>query len=218
MTDLGLIFDMDGVVVNNHEYHFLAWQQLAGRYDIQIDEEFYREKMNGRTLMELMDIVFAGRVEKSKAREIGLQKEVIYRDLYRDFLEPTQGLINLLEAGKSKNIPMVVGTSAPIENVEFTLDGLNLRSYFVGVVDDRMVKKGKPDPEVYLNCAKMIGRKPENCIVFEDAVAGIQAGKNAGSKVVALATSHRREELSADLIIDDFTQLSWEQIEELHGK
>lgn len=216
--DIGLIFDMDGVIVNNHKYHYLSWQQLAGNHDVKIDEEFYREKMNGRTLMELMDVVFDERIEKSQAREIGLQKESIYRDLYRDYLEPTKGLIDFLELVKSKNIPMVVGTSAPKENVEFTLDGLNLRRYFVGVVDETMVTKGKPDPEVYLNCAKMIDRKPENCIVFEDALSGIKAGKNAGAKVIALATSHAREELSADLIIDDFTQLSWEQIQSILGK
>lgn len=209
---------MDGVVVNNHQYHYLSWQKLAGKHDVQIDEEFYREKMNGRTLMELMDVVFGDKIEKSRAREIGMEKEELYRELYREYREPTKGFVDFLEVAKSKNIPMVVGTSAPKENVEFTLDGLGLRKYFTGVVDDSMVTKGKPHPEVYLNCAKMIDRDPKNCIVFEDAVAGIKAGKSAGSKVIALATSHSRDELSADLIIDDFTQLQWKQIEDILGK
>lgn len=215
MKNIGLIFDMDGVIVNNHEYHFRSWQKLGEDHNIRIDADFYREKMNGRTLMELMDIVFGREMDRAEAREIGLRKEAIYRELYRPYRATTNGLMPLLEMAQSKGIPMVVGTSAPKENVTFTLDDLGLRKYFSGVVDDSMVTKGKPDPEVYLNCAKMINRDPKNCIVFEDAVSGIKAGKAAGAKVVALATSHSRRELQADWIIDDFTQLKWEQIEEI---
>lgn len=218
MKEIGLIFDMDGVIVNNHQYHFLSWQKLGAKHNISIDEDFYREKMNGRTLMELMDVVFHQKFEKTEAKKIGMEKESIYRDLYRPHRAVTKGLLPFLELALSKNIPMVVGTSAPYENVTFTLDDLDLRKYFAGVVDDSMVTKGKPDPEVYLNCAKLIGRKPQNCIVFEDAISGIKAGKSAGAKVIALATSHARHELSADLIIDDFTRLGWEQIEALLSK
>lgn len=214
---IGLIFDMDGVIVHNNEYHYLAWQKLAKKYNVKITRKYYREKMNGRTLMELMEIIFDGELDKSQALSVGLEKEAIYRELYAEHREATKGLIPFLELAKSKNIPMVVGTSAPKENVVFTLDGLDLRKYFVGVVDDSMVTKGKPEPEVYLKCAEMIKREPQRCIVFEDALSGIKAGQRAGAKVIALATSHAREELSADLIIDDFSQLKWEQVEALLG-
>jgi len=214
---IGLIFDMDGVIVHNNEYHYLAWQKLAKKYNVKITRKYYREKMNGRTLMELMEIIFDGELDKSQALSVGLEKEAIYRELYAEHREATKGLIPFLELAKSKNIPMVVGTSAPKENVVFTLDGLDLRKYFVGVVDDSMVTKGKPEPEVYLKCAEMIKREPQKCIVFEDALSGIKAGQRAGAKVIALATSHEREELSADLIIDDFSQLKWEQVEALLG-
>ena len=110
---------------------------------------------------------------------------------------------------------MFVGTSAPVENVNFTLDGLSIRSYFRGVVDDRAVTKGKPDPEVYLKCASLAERDPKNCIVFEDAVSGIIAGKAAGAKVIGLATSHKREELEADLIVDNFESVNLEVIKTL---
>ena len=214
---IGLIFDMDGVIEHNNEYHYLAWQKLAKKYNVKITRKYYREKMNGRTLMELMEIIFDGELDKSQALSVGLEKEAIYRELYAEHREATKGLIPFLELAKSKNIPMVVGTSAPKENVVFTLDGLDLRKYFVGVVDDSMVTKGKPEPEVYLKCAEMIKREPQRCIVFEDALSGIKAGQRAGAKVIALATSHEREELSADLIIDDFSQLKWEQVEALLG-
>jgi beta-phosphoglucomutase len=204
MNEIGLIFDMDGVIVDNHEYHYMAWQQLASKRGVEITEEYYRLNMNGRTIDELVKIVFNLDVSKEEAREIGMEKEEIYRELYKDHRTPNKGLISFLETAKDLEIPMIVGTSAPEQNVVFTLDGLDLRKYFLGVVDDLMVTKGKPDPEVYLKCAEAIGRKPENCIVFEDAVSGIKAGKGAGAKVVGLATSHKREELTADLIIDNF--------------
>ncbi|WP_258097868.1 HAD family hydrolase [Marinoscillum pacificum] len=215
---IGLIFDMDGVIVENHQYHYLAWQKIAAKHGITIDEVFYREKMNGRTLKKLMKVVFEREMSDEEAKSIGLEKEAIYRDLYKDHRKPTTGLIKFLEEAKEKGIPMAVGTSAPKENVEFTLDDLDLRKYFVGVVDDSMVVHGKPDPEVYLKGAELVNRKPEDCIVFEDAVSGIQAGKDAGSKVIGLATSHSREELDADLIIDNFSDLSWQQITDLLGK
>lgn len=209
---------MDGVIVHNHEYHYQAWQKTALKYGVEIDADFYRKKMNGRTLAKLVEVVFEGDMSASEAKSIGLEKETAYRALYHDHRTPTQGLVDFLEAAKAKGIPMVVGTSAPQANVTFTLDDLGLRKYFVGVVDDSMVSHGKPDPEVYLKCADMIDRNPENCIVFEDAVSGIQAGKSAGAKVIGLATSHSREELEADLVIDDFSQLNWDQIFNLLGK
>ncbi len=215
---IGLIFDMDGVIVENHEYHYRAWQQTAAKHGASIDEQFYREKMNGRTLSKLMEVVFDHEMTSEEARAIGLEKEAIYRDLYKDHRRPTTGLVRFLETAKVKGIPMAVGTSAPQENVIFTLDELDLRKYFIGVVDDSMVVHGKPDPEVYLKGAELVNRKPAECIVFEDAVSGIQAGKAAGSKVIGLATSHSREELDADLIIDNFSQLEWEQIESLLSK
>jgi len=216
MQNIGLIFDMDGVLVENHEYHYLAWQKTAEKHGATIDEHFYREKMNGRTLTKLMQVVFPNKeMTQEESIAIGMEKEEIYRELYHDFRKPTEGLIKFLEEAKAKGIPMVVGTSAPVENITFTLDGLDLRKYFVGVVDASMVTHGKPDPEVYLKCAAMIDRDPANSIVFEDALSGIDAGRAAGSKLIGLATSHTREELHADVIIDNFTQLQWQQIEDL---
>lgn len=211
----GLLFDMDGVIVNNHIYHFESWQILAAKYDISIDEEFYRTQMNGRTFTGIMQVLFEKEVSMKQAKEIADEKEQIYRDLFRPHLQLTDGLMTFLDLAKSHQIPMVVGTSAPSENVTFTLDGLDIRSYFKGVIDAQAVTKGKPDPEVYLKCAQLVGRDPENCIVFEDAISGIEAGEKAGCKVIALATSHKKEELNADLIVDDFTVLNLDILQQL---
>jgi len=220
MQEIGLIFDMDGVIIDNHEYHYHAWQKTSEKYGgVPFEEEFYREKMNGKTLAKLIEVVYPNNnFSKEEAHDIGMEKEAIYRDLYKDHRKPMTGLIEFLELAKSKGIPMVVGTSAPVENVEFTLDCLDLRKYFVGVVDASMVSHGKPDPEVYLKCAEMIGKDPANCIVFEDAPLGMEAGHNAGANVIALATSHTRDEIDEQYIFDDFTQITLETILEVAGK
>ena len=112
MKEIGLLFDMDGVIIANHKYHYLAWQETAKNHGAKIDEVFYREKMNGRTLKELIEVVFEGRISGEEAIKVGNEKEGIYRELYRPHLSPTPGLIDFLNLAKSKNVPMVVGTSA----------------------------------------------------------------------------------------------------------
>ncbi|MDW3193133.1 MAG: HAD family phosphatase [Cytophagales bacterium] len=213
--NIGLLFDMDGVIVNNHEYHYQSWQLMCEKYGKPLSQDSYMQNMNGRTLNEVVQFIFETEMSMERVREIGEEKEAIYRDLYRKHLAPTDGLLTFLAACSAASIPMVVGTSAPTRNVDFTLDGLGIRSIFQGVLDERAVTKGKPNPEIYQKCAASIGLPNQQCVVFEDALSGIEAGKAAGSKVIALATSHKRSELDADLIIDDFTQLGLEQIHEL---
>ncbi|MBV6645885.1 MAG: HAD family phosphatase [Cyclobacteriaceae bacterium] len=215
MNKIGLIFDMDGVIVDNHKFHFQSWQKLSEKYNQPLDEDNYRKHMNGRTLDEVVSFLFGDKLDTQQAQEVGNEKEALYRELYGPHLTPTKGLLDFLDTCKNEQIPLVVGTSAPTENVDFTLDGLGIRHYFDDILDRRMVTKGKPHPEIYQKCAKAINRENANCIVFEDALSGIQAGKSAGSKIVALATSHDRSELSGDIIIDDFTQINLQQIQQV---
>jgi len=86
---IGLLFDMDGVIVDNHEYHFLSWQKLAKEHQIEITEEFYRTQMNGRTFAGIIEVVFKGAMPLDKAKEIAYEKERIYRELYQPHLTPT---------------------------------------------------------------------------------------------------------------------------------
>lgn len=214
MSETGFIFDMDGVIVDNHYYHFKSWQLFFEKYGKAISEEDYKRNINGRTMKAIIHGIFPEQqLTPEQALAYGREKEEIYRDIYKDALAPTKGLIGFLEMAKDRGIPMVVGTSAPRENVEFTLDGLQIRHYFHDVLDDRAVTKGKPDPEVYLKCAAAVNLPNAKCVVFEDALAGIAAGKNAGSPVCGLATTHRADELGdADLVVSDFTDLSLEKL------
>ena len=213
MKKFGLIFDMDGVIVNNHLFHYKSWQKVCEKYGKPLSETAYKDNLNGRTLNEVVQFIFDEDLPLERIRSIGEEKEATYRELYRPHLKFTEGLEAFLAQCKEANIPMAVGTSAPVENVNFTLDGLNIRHLFHAVLDERAVTKGKPNPEIYLKCAAALDLPNSECIVFEDAVSGIKAGKAAGSKVIALATSHAREELESDWIIDDFTKIDLQQIE-----
>lgn len=215
---IGLIFDMDGVIVNNNQYHYMAWKHICEKYNKPINDKIYREKMNGRTLKALVQFIFEEEKSLEEILAIGQEKEAMYRSLYQPYLSPAEGIFPLLSAAFDEGIPMVVGTSAPKENVNFIMDGLGIGHYFNAILDDRSVTKGKPDPEIYIKCAAAAGLPNSNCVVFEDAVSGLQAGKAAGSKTIGVATSHARKELSADLIIDGFNEISLKQIKELISK
>jgi len=211
---IGLLFDMDGVIIDNHIYHYKAWQALAKTYDLDLNEEDYRNHMNGRTIGEVVRFLQKNASEE-EVKRIGIEKEVLYRDLYQPFLTPTKGLWSFLSNAQEHKIPMCIGTSAPKENVSFTINGLGIGHYFKTILDDRSVTKGKPHPEIYQKCAQSIGLPNEQCIVFEDALAGIEAGKAAGSKVIALATSYERSALNADLVINDFSEINIQTLYDL---
>lgn len=212
MNPFAVIFDMDGVIVDNATYHFEAWQEACARHGITLTSERYQNELNGRTMSDTLRILFERDLTQEEIRAFEKEKEAKYRELYGPYIKPVPGLIKLLEELKEKSIPTAVATSAPPENVDFTLDGTQTRSFFQSIIDASMVSQGKPHPEVYLRSAEALETDPQRCIVFEDAIMGIQAGKNAGMKVVALATTHTAEHLTiADTVMDDFSEIdaSW---------
>ncbi|MBC7571738.1 MAG: beta-phosphoglucomutase family hydrolase [Spirosoma sp.] len=213
-----VLFDMDGVIVANTDFHVNAWLNFSAHYKHPLTLRQYMENINGRVSADAMAYTFGRRVVDDELIALTEEKEAIYRDLYAPHLQPTPGLIDFLTALKAASVRLAVGTSAPQSNVGFTLDGLKIRSYFDAVVDASMISHGKPNPEIYLTAASHVGVAPSRCVVFEDAFAGIEAGIRAGMAVVAVATSHTRAELEttgASLIVDTFAGLTVEQVEKL---
>ena len=211
MNNIAIIFDMDGVIVDNHQFHLKSWLHFFEEHGVSMSEEEYKQKVNGRTMDEILPKILDREMSKEEIRELGGQKEEKYREMYLPHIMPTQGLPQFLQQLEQNSIPYAVATSAPPENVKFTLENTSLMERFTTIIDDTMVNKGKPDPEVYLTAAKKLNMAPERCIVFEDAILGIQSGKNAGMKVVGVATTHKREELEkerTDHVIDDFSALT----------
>ena len=215
MNKPAIIFDMDGVIIDNHRYHLQSWLSFFEQHNIRMSEAEYKEQVNGRVMHTILPQLLGRSLSPEEIRAFGEQKEAAYRKAYRDNIKPTPGLVTFLEELRQRDISRAIATSAPPANVDFTLEHTGLRAYFPVIVDDTMVTQGKPDPEVYLLSAEQLKVPPARCIVFEDAILGIQAGKNAGMRVVGVATTHTSEELrdtEADYVVNNFEGLTVDKL------
>lgn len=212
---IGLLFDMDGVIAHTNPHHKSVIKNFCKQYDIEVTDEFLEQKVYGRTNKEWIPEVF-GNITDSRIERLADEKELLFREQYKPDLKPVDGLLTFLEAMQTSNVPMVVGTSAPYENADFILSGLHIQEYFAAVLSSADVTIGKPHPDIYLKAAKAINLDPANCVVLEDSLAGVQAGKAAGAKVIGITTTHTENELSnCDLVIHDFKNLSYSAIKAL---
>jgi beta-phosphoglucomutase len=201
------LFDMDGVIVDNKEFHVKAWLKFSSRHERAMSEEEVIGNF-GRTNSDYLKLIFGSELTESEIAQYEDEKESIYREIYEASIHPTNGLIELLDKLAGDKVAIALGTSAPAKNVEFVLNKTATSKYFQQIVDASNVKHGKPNPEIYLKASEKLQIKPSSCIVFEDSIFGIQAGKRAGMKVVAITTTHQRNELlEADLIVDSFKEL-----------
>lgn len=207
--DFAVIFDLDGVIVNNANYHQKAWEVFCKRHTVEFSTKKFKSEFFGKTNEKVLPELFRRDLSKQEIQKLSEEKEQIYREIYQPHLKPVNGLIPFLKSLDQNNIPAGVATSAPKANVAFLLDGLDIRKFFKVIVDDSMVKHGKPHPEIYVKAAKMLKIKPKNCIVFEDSIAGTKSARDAGSKVIALTTTlPAQKHKYADKIISDFTEVS----------
>jgi HAD superfamily hydrolase (TIGR01509 family) len=154
-------------------------------------------------------MIFGQELSAERIAELTREKESLYRELYRPHLKLVNGLSELLEALAKEDVSMCVGSSAPDENIDFVLDGLNIRRYFKAVINSSQIAQGKPNPEVFLKAAAAMSLPPEQCVVVEDAILGVEAARNAGMAVIGVATIMQPEQLRlADMVINDFTEVN----------
>ncbi len=215
--DFAVIFDMDGVLVHNDRYHLEAWRIFCERHGRKVE---YSEitTLFGNTNAQFLRKLINPDVTLEEIERFAVEKEILYRELFDKFIEPAEGLLSFLNELKKHQIPMAVATSAPTDNLNFVLDRCGIRHYFDKLVDETFVKHGKPDPEIYLKTAELLGFRPNQCIVIEDALFGIEAAQRAGMKVIGLASTLPIEKLShADLAINTFHELDLKTLEGLIG-
>jgi beta-phosphoglucomutase len=207
MNDIAFIFDMDGVIVDSNPHHKIALKQFVEKYGYTLSEEALITKIYGRTNKEWISNLF-GELPKERLAELGEEKEALYRKLFENDIRPVKGLIEFLKKLDANKISRAIGTSAPRSNVDFTLSKTGTLPFFTVILDESNVTHGKPDPEIYIKVAAALNRPPQQCIVFEDSLSGVEAARRAGSKVVGITTTHTALELKdADIVIDDFSGL-----------
>lgn len=185
----GFIFDLDGTLVNNIAFHQKSWIELFRRYEWHVDVDEFMRATNGRHGREIIRDYFGVDTGDPENQRLNDEKESLYRELYAPHRCPSAGLVELMDRADAAGIEMAVGTSAPPENVAFILDHLGIRQRFRAVVGTKDVVRGKPDPEVFLVAAARMNVDPGQCLVFEDALIGVEAARRAGMPCVALTTS-----------------------------
>ena len=216
----GLIFDMDGTLIQNMPYHMKAFSTLAERLGYQMLQPV-TNKFYGRHNDEIfLAIAPQWVIDKYGLQYLSDEKEAIYRELYADKVCLTDGLAELLAEAKAKGVKCYVGSAAPRLNIDLIWNGAQLDDKIDGCVCGDDVVNFKPHPEIFLKCCEGMGLAPEDCVVFEDAISGIKAGWAAGCKVVALSSTATPEALAADgveHIITDFKGMTLESLEKMLG-
>lgn len=200
-----VIFDLDGTLLDNNSFHLQSWIRYLEKMGRTISKEEYNANINGRTNRDVIQYIYGRKLTDEEIIKYSLEKEALYREMYQPFIKPVDGLISFLEFLENKKIPAAIATSGIQPNIDFMFENIAIKKYFQCVVNSSHITKGKPDPEIYLKAASILKVQPQSCLVFEDAVVGIRAAKAAGMKVIAIATTQPRKELSdADGIIDNF--------------
>jgi beta-phosphoglucomutase len=208
-----VIFDLDGTLLDNNEVHLKAWKKYLQDSGMEISDEDFKKNISGRTNKDAVAHLYNREMSEKEASEYYLEKEEIYRNMYEKDISPISGLNDFLKDLADHNITMAIATSGIQVNIDFMFDHVPIKQYFKEVINSADITKGKPDPEIFIKTAKKLQIPAENCIVFEDSMAGVKAGKAAGMKVVALTTSHTAEELKeADLVIDDYRQINFDKL------
>jgi beta-phosphoglucomutase family hydrolase len=207
-----IIWDVDGTLVDTAELHFQAWARLAG----EVGRPFSREDFAatfGRRNPEIIRYLFRHEFTDAEVLEIGERKENYYRGEAEKGVELLPGVRELLSGLHARGVRQAVGSSAPRGNLDLILRITNSRQYFEAIVSAEDTQRGKPDPQVFLVAAEKLGVRPQRCIVFEDAVAGVQAAKAGGMKCVAVTfVGHHSEDklkaAGADWVVKSFTEVT----------
>lgn len=188
--------------------HHKAWQRLLHSLGLSLSLEEVRETIHGVN-EEILVRLFGGRFTAEERTKLANKKEAEYRTIFTDHLELIAGLNHYLDLLNQNGIPMAIGSAAPVENVDFVLDKLNLRAYFKTALHAGDVIKGKPDPEIYLKAADRMGVPIEDCLVFEDSPTGAAAANGAGSPIIIITTTHQEREFyqfsNVIAFIEDYT-------------
>jgi beta-phosphoglucomutase family hydrolase len=189
------VFDMDGTLIDNMHVHREAWRIFLERKGLPFDEEQYHRNNTG-TIIEIIPRFFPHASDLAEAYRLGMEKEAVYREIYRGRVVALPGLVGFLDALRAAGIRIALATAADRGNIDFTLDELGIRDRFDALVGSEDVKRGKPHPDVYLHAAERLGQAPMRCLAFEDSHSGIRAALDAGMRVVGLSTTHTQEELA----------------------
>jgi HAD superfamily hydrolase (TIGR01509 family) len=212
----GVIFDLDGVVIDSHPLHKRAWKLLFTRLDKQVSEQELEFVVEGQKREDILRH-FLGALSDRQVRDYGEQKEALFKNIAAE-IQPIQGLPEFLAQLYAANLAMAVASSAGRHRVEHNLRQVNLHKHFQAVVTGEDVIEGKPNPAIFALAAAKMRLQAGEILVCEDAVNGVQAAKAAGMRCLAVAANGRApllKKAGADKIVLDFTQARLDELRRL---
>ena len=213
----GVIFDVDGVLVDSYHAHFTSWQMMCRERGLPITQQDFVTTF-GRTSREVIRYLWGDYISSDEMiQELDHRKETLFREMLSQDFPAMEGAVALIDRLHDAGYRLALGSSAPPENVDVVIDQMQRRHVFQAIVTGNDVTRGKPDPQVFLIAATRMCLPPSQCLVVEDAPAGITAAHAAGMRCVGFASTGReRETLSAaDLVIDGLDELQVVTIEQL---
>jgi beta-phosphoglucomutase len=209
------LFDLDGVIVDTAVYHFQAWRRLANELGFDFTEH-QNEQLKGISRMESLELILGwGNISltQEEKNDWATRKNAWYLDLVKLMTpdEVLEGVPEFLDELKANNIKIALGSAS--KNSKLILERINMLHYFDAIIDGNNITKGKPDPQVFQMGAEATNCLPEECVVFEDALAGVQAGKAGRMKVIGVGSKEILKE--ANFVISNFKEMSIEKLKTL---
>ncbi|MFH1535535.1 MAG: HAD family phosphatase [Patescibacteria group bacterium] len=204
-----IIFDMDGVISLTETLQSTAESRVLAKIGINIDPETIVKNYSGYKAEEALKAVLRSYHMKADIQKLLKERwDIVYNELLPQGFSIVRGVKELIEALKSDNYVLAIASAAPLKFIKIVISKLRLAEKFSAITSGDDVKIGKPDPAIFILTAQKLNTKPQDCLVIEDAPAGVLAAKRAKMKCIAITTTHTREELKgADKIIDSFEEL-----------
>jgi beta-phosphoglucomutase len=204
-TYKAFIFDLNGTMIDDMQYHIEAWHRILNELGAGISLQKTKEECYGKN-HELLERIFPGRFSEEEKNAMSYEKEKQYQEKFSPHLKLISGLDRFLKEAHDSGKKTAIGSAAILFNIDFVLDGLGIRNYIDAIVSADDVKESKPHPETFLKCAEQLFVAPSDCIVFEDAPKGAEAAANAGMDCVVITTLHKPEEFGANKNIIGFIE------------
>ncbi len=215
MTQYAAIFDMDGVLVDSYQPHFISWQRLAESHGLSITDSEFAATF-GQTSRQILSEMWSDHVSEADVPEWDAQKEAFYREELEAHFPEMPGASALLQSLDAAGFALAIGSSGPRENVDVVLQCLKAGPLFAAAVNGHDVTHGKPAPDVFLAAADKLSVAPDRCIVIEDAPVGLAAAHAANMPAAALTGTATRQQLSAaELIVDSLSELTPDILKQL---
>jgi HAD superfamily hydrolase (TIGR01509 family) len=213
---LGALFDWDGVIIDSSRHHEESWVRLARENRLHLPQDHFLKGFGMKNEAIIPDLLGWTR-DPAEIRRLSLRKEELYREVIRERgISPLPGVREFLALLAAAAVPCAIASSTHRANIETSLEMLGLRGHFLALVTAEDVSRGKPDPEVFLKAAASLGKRPAECVVFEDAPVGIAAANAGGIAAVGVAGTHGSDALhGARLVVRRLDELDIPRLEAL---